>query len=134
MYVIGTIRRFETENFTVIVDAVDDTDLDISFDETGEVAAKLESGKYIGFCARARVMFEDEEIASDYLGGCIYESLDAFMDHRKCGRANRKFEANGDAGRCGSYFSDMIHTVCDEAREHLTKIKAVHVRQTKISA
>lgn len=127
-HTIGTIRQFQTKNFSVIVDALPEEDLDLSFDDDGSVAEGLESGKFIAFVARARVFFHGEEIGTDYLGGCIYESLEAFMDHRECGRANRKWEAEGQSGRCGSYFSDMIHEAIAEARKHLALAKSVHVR------
>lgn len=61
---IGTIRTFKTENFTVIMDALPENDLDLSFDEDGSVAAGLESGKFIAFVARARVLFQGEEITT----------------------------------------------------------------------
>lgn len=91
---LGTIREFETQNFRVVVDAVEDyeVDLDLSFDETGEVRRKLENGTFVSFTARARVFHKatGEELGSDYLGGCIYESLNAFQDHIVCGIQNRK--------------------------------------------
>ena len=116
MQTLGIIREFHTQNFSVIVDAVEDPDIDLSFDETGEVMEKLESGEFIGFAVRARVLFDGTEIAADYLGGCIYESIDAFMDHRECGKQNREYAAQGKSGRCGSYFHDMIRTACSDAR------------------
>ena len=66
---LGTIRRFETPNFSVIVDAVEDYDVDLSWDDTGAVRAKLESGEYVCFTARARVYYKGRELADDYLGG-----------------------------------------------------------------
>jgi hypothetical protein len=120
---IGIIRKFETENFKVIVDAVEDFDLDLSWDDDGEVARKLDNGSLIAFTARARAFGpHGVELASDYLGNCVYESLEAFADHRECGRANRQFEAEGEAGRCGSYFSDMVHNVCRDARNELAML------------
>jgi hypothetical protein len=117
-YTIGTIRSFHTKNFRVIVDAIEEVDLDLSFDDDGEVQRRLENGTLIAFVARARVIGPmGIELASDYLGGCIYESLEAFADHRECGRQNRTYEANGDTGRCGSYFADMVSSVCSEARK-----------------
>lgn len=89
---LGTIREFKTENFQVIVDAVEEFDLDLSWDEDGSQTRKIENGSLIAFCARARVFLNStgQELASDYLGNCIYESLEAFEDHRECGAANRK--------------------------------------------
>jgi len=89
---LGTIREFETPNFRIVFDAIEENDLDLSFDDTGEVREKLESGEFIAFVARCRVFLKetDEEIGADYLGGCIYRSLEEFQDHRACGIANRK--------------------------------------------
>jgi hypothetical protein len=116
---IGNIRTIETANYRVSVDAYEDYDLDLSWDEDGSVREGLESGKYIAFCAKASVTHLPTgiELADDYLGGCIYESLEAFMDHRACGVQNREYAAKGESGRCGSYFTDMIRTVIGEARE-----------------
>ncbi len=86
---IGTIREFKTQNFHVVVDAVEEFDLDLSWDENGSTREGLENGSLIAFCARARVFFRGLEIASDYLGGCIYKSLADFEDHRECGKQNR---------------------------------------------
>lgn len=131
MYSLAVIRRFRTKNFTVVMEAVEENDLDLSFDETGEVAEKLDSGEYVAFCAHAYVEGPSgETLAEDWLGNCIYEDFDAFMDHRACGRSNRDLEAKGETGRCGSYFSDMIHNVCDEARKELAKLQTVRIRQT----
>jgi hypothetical protein len=95
-HTLGTIREFETNNFRVVVDAIPEEDLDLSFDDSGETARKLENGTFIAFCARARVFLKatGQELSSDYLGGCIYESLRAFEDHRECGIQNRKHLRN----------------------------------------
>src|SRR6185503_1564662 len=115
---LGNIRTFKTANFKVIVDAEEEFDLDLSFDETGEVAEKLDSGEYVAFCAHAYVVGPDgETLSDDYLGGCIYESIEAFMDHKECGVQNRLWEAEGKTGCCGCYFSDMVSNVIDEARK-----------------
>jgi len=86
---IGTIREFKTKNFHVVVDAVEECDLDLSWDEDGQTREGLENGTLIAFCARARVFLRGKEIASDYLGGCIYKSLEDFADHKECGKQNR---------------------------------------------
>lgn len=87
---IGTIREFKTENFHVVIDAIEEFDLDLSWDEDGSTRRGLEDGTYIAFCARARVFLRGLEIASDYLGGCVYKSLEDFEDHRECAAQNRK--------------------------------------------
>ncbi len=129
MYVIGTIRKFRTANFTVIVDAVEDECPDLSFDESGEVAADIDSGKLTLFCARARVIHKHlGKISEDFLGGCIYESLESFMDHKECGATNRKFKQAGDPARCGSYFAQMLANVCAEARQSIKRAQTIRVR------
>jgi hypothetical protein len=89
---LGTIREFETENFKVIVDAVEDYDTDLSWDDTGETREGLERGTLIAFTARVRVIYKTtgEIVGRDSLGSCIYRSLEDFEDHRECGRQNRK--------------------------------------------
>jgi hypothetical protein len=86
---IGTIREFKTKNFHVVIDAVEECDLDLSWDEDGSTREGLDNGSLIAFCARARVFLRGKEIASDYLGNCIYKSLEDFADHIECGRQNR---------------------------------------------
>lgn len=90
MQTLGTMREFKTKNFRVIADAVEEDSLDLSFDDTGEVRRKLENGTFIAFVARVRVFFRGNKVGTDYLGGCIYESLEKFMDHKECGIENRK--------------------------------------------
>jgi hypothetical protein len=87
---LGTIREFKTARFRVLADAIEDYDVDLSFDDTGEVRRKLESGEFTCFTARVRVFFDGHEVGSDYLGSCIYRSLEEFQDHRECGVQNRK--------------------------------------------
>ncbi|HUF73753.1 MAG TPA: hypothetical protein VMR74_12730 [Gammaproteobacteria bacterium] len=127
MNVLATIRKFRTEQFRVIVDAIEDYDMDLSWDEDGSVLRKLESGEYVAFCARARVIHDElGEIASDYLGGCIYADIAEFQDHRECAAQTRKLRA--EEGRddivCGSYFSDMVSAVCEEARAEVTRLRS----------
>jgi len=118
MYELGIIREFKTPNFTVVVDAVeDDSPPDVSWDETNTVLKKIDSGEYVLFCARARVFFKGEEISSDYLGSCIYTSLDIFQDHKGMNHKGH-----------GSYFSDMVHTVIREAKEYFNSYEKPYIR------
>lgn len=128
MQTLGTIREFKTPNFRVIVDAVEDPDADLSFDDTGEVIRQLETGELICFAARARVFLNGAEVASDYLGSCIYKSLQDFADHRECGKQNREYAQQGKSGRCGSYFAGMVKTVCAEARTEIKLLQSIKVR------
>lgn len=116
---LNTIREFKTKHFTVRIEALEETDLDLSFDESGEIAEQIESGDLIVFCAHAVVYYNGRKVGEDYLGQCIYKNLDDFADHRACGRQNRKWAKQGKEGRCGSYFTDMIHEAIREARKTL---------------
>lgn len=130
MHKLGTIRTFKTKNFQVIAEALEENDLDLSFDDTGETQQNIESGKWVAFCARVRVLLHGREIGVDYLGNCIYDSIDSFMDHKECGKQNREYEAQGKDGRCGSYFTDMIHEAIREARKTLREEQGLYIRQT----
>lgn len=118
-YKIGTMRTFKTKNFTVVAEALEDTDVDLSFDETGKIRKQLESGTLVAFLAHVAVFYKGECVGEDYLGSCIYKSLNDFMDHRACGKQNKKYAKEGKSARCGSYFSDMIRIAIAEARKHL---------------
>jgi hypothetical protein len=115
----NVIRTFETANYTVRISAEEEYDLDLSFDNTGRVQKQLERGDLIAFVAHVEVIHKPTGmvIGEDYLGGCIYKSFDDFMDHRACGKQNRKWAKHGKEGRCGSYFSQMISDAITEARE-----------------
>ena len=116
---IGTIREFKTQNFHVVVDAVEEMDLDLSWDEDGSTREGLEDGELIAFCARARVLFRGLEIASDYLGGCVYRSLDEFEDHRECGKQNRARIKR--KGRFQIYRKARPYSSCLSASDKLRK-------------
>ena len=128
MSTYGIIRQFKTKNFTVIVDALPEDSLDLSWDDTGEVADKLDDGEYVAFCARVRVLYHGMELSSDYLGECIYFDISEFQNHRACGRQNREYAAQGKAGRCGSYFSGMIHQAIREARVYFSNMRNAKLR------
>jgi hypothetical protein len=104
------IRRFSTKQFTVRIDALPEDDLDLSFDDDGSVREALDNERLVAFCVRARVFHKTlGEVASDYLGGCIYESLEDFTQRH-------------------GYFADMVHNVCREARKAIASAKSVYVR------
>jgi hypothetical protein len=127
---IQTIREFQTRNFRVVVEAVEDPYVDVSWDETGETQAKLASGEWQYFGVQATVFHRHlGEISRDFLGGCIYADPAEFQDHRQCGAQTRALRAQGSAAICGSYFSDMVRTVCREARQALLAARSVRVRE-----
>lgn len=123
------IKEFRTTNFRIVLDAVEDYDVDLSFDEDGSVRKGLENGSLVAFSARATVYFNGHDLATEYLGGCIYKSTDEFWDLREVGEQNRKFEANGEAGRCGSYARQMISEAIAQARGVVKAMQNVKVRE-----
>lgn len=129
----NTMREFETSNYIIRATAEEELDLDLSWDEDGSARAGIESGKYMVFCAHVEVIHKatGTVLGEDYLGDCIYESFAAFMDHRVCGKQNREWAKQGKEGRCGSYFSDMIHSAIQEARKNYPKYKLGQLRGAK---
>lgn len=123
MTTIKTLRRFERCNFTVDVKAVEDFDLDLSFDETGEVRKQLESGELCSFGVIVTVYCKGQEVGEDSLWGCIYKRPEDFMDHHGLAAKSRK-----DGCNYGSYFVDMIRSAIAEARKNLSALNAVRVR------
>jgi hypothetical protein len=126
---LGIIREFKTRNFRVVVDAIEAHDVDLSFDDTGEVREHLQSGEYVAFAVRARCYLNGRKLADDYLDGCIYRSISEFQDHRECGAETRKLRAAGSDAICGSYFAEMVREVCNGARVALAEMQRVAVRK-----
>ena len=92
---------FDTADYQIVFDVTEDDDLDLSWDDSGETAEGLESGKYVAFVARVRVIHKPSEceLGFDQLHSCIYESPNQFR-------------------RESIYFHDMVRTACLDAREH----------------
>lgn len=103
-----TFWTFETARFRITLEALPEYDLDLSWDDDGSTREGLESGLYVAFVAKVAVYLDGQEVGADYLGGCIYESVEAFRDHIGC-------KAKG----YGSYFSDMVRQAIQEARRNL---------------
>ena len=92
--------------FTVNTYALpEDQDPRDSFDKRilDDVLDGIESGRYEWFCAQVTAEWEGIELASDYLGGCCYDSFESF--------------ANGQ-----DYHADMIDNVVREAGERLREL------------
>jgi len=106
------IWSFKTRQFSVAYDVSEDDNLDLSWDDDGSVRDGLESGKYVAFQARVSVSNEyGDIIGADYLDECIYDTPQAFMDHRGINRHEG----------CGSHFSDMVREAIAEARKRLCR-------------
>jgi len=71
------IDSFERDGFTVIVDkSWEDLNPRDHFedDDIEDIIDKIERGVYDWFMLRVRLMVDEYEVASEYLGGCLYEN------------------------------------------------------------
>lgn len=127
----NVMREFKTANWIVRCSAEEEQDLDLSWDEDGSIRKGIDSGKFIVFCAHVEVIHRPTgaTLGDDYLGQCIYRSFDDFMDHRACGKQNRKWAKQGKDQRCGSYFADMISEAIAEARKQYPKTQLGQLRR-----
>lgn len=121
-----TLWTRHTARFTVALTCDWDCDTDLSWDDTGEVRKKIENGELgqYAFAVTVTDRATGRDIGDAYLGGSIYADPRDFIDHRACGRQNREYIARGEAGRCGSYFTDMVRAAIGEAREALRQCPA----------
>jgi hypothetical protein len=108
--------QFETAQFRIVWSIEPDEDCDFSWDETGETAENLRSGRWQCFTSCVSVIHKPTGItlAEDCLGGSIYEKPADFRDHFGC-------RQNGH----GSYFSDMVRQAVSDARETIESLKAM---------
>jgi hypothetical protein len=119
-----TLREFNTARFRVTLAWTWEDDTDISWDDTGEVRAKLESGEWGSYCFRVLVTMDGHELACDYLGNSIYaDPMEFAREHvglRPLMRAKYGPNATG-----GAYFPDMVAQAISEARKVLCKAPRV---------
>lgn len=133
---IANIRKFKRGLFTISVDAYEEPDLDLSFDTNGETRTEIEQGRLTPFCVKASLAILGHELASDYLGNCIYKTPSDFMDHIGIRIRERAESAKHHRTiRFGSYFHDMVSNVIrdgrDEAATLLTKLQTTKLRTTR---
>jgi hypothetical protein len=105
---------FKIKNFRIEWAISPCYDLDLSWDEDGEVRENLASGLWTAFDSSIRVYFRGEEVGCDCLGQSIYENPEDFRDH---------FGMNGKGH--GSYFSDMVREAIRDARRHFKDMPAL---------
>ena len=118
------IWKFNTARFSVVLTAEPEYDLDLSWDEGGEIAEKLSSGLLDSFCAKVAVQLDGREIAADYLCGCIYESAAEFATaHRDPDPMGRNCTimraARGEKVNICHYFPGMVSEAIAYARKYL---------------
>jgi hypothetical protein len=126
------IWKFETERFTIVATAETEYDPDLSWDETGEVTEKIEAGEWELFCAKVADVLDGREIATDYLGNCVYVSADDFArGHRDPDPMNRNCSAmraaRGNVSIC-HYFPGMVSEAVAYARNYLKDNPAPKIR------
>lgn len=93
-----TTHTFKTARFTVRLAVAPEMDMPDWFGAEEDIP-RIERGELQYFVARVTLECDGKTIASDYLGGCCYESVDQF--------------------RQDNYFHDMVRTVCRAGRRWL---------------
>lgn len=124
--------EFCTPRFRVALYIEPDYDYQYDGDDPdGEVQAKLDSGEYVAFDSTVIVELDGVEIASDSLGGSVYDANDvasfwtAHRDpepmNRNCSIMRAKHPAGPNVAIC-HYFPDMVSTAVAEARNVLANV------------
>lgn len=96
-----TVEGFDITFAVAPEDSAPDWDFE-TVEERDELLRKIENGDLDWFVARVTASKNGIELASDYLGGCCYESVDEFIDD--------------------GYYFDMVQNVITEARETITEL------------
>jgi hypothetical protein len=115
-----TIWTFETAQFRIAFEIIPEDNLDLSWDDDGSIRDGLDRGLYVAFTARIAVYhkyYGKLALGCDYLSECIYESPQAFMNHR-----------GGGYRKSGSYFPDMVREAVAMARKHIREQPPVYIR------
>lgn len=129
-----TMWQFTIGRFTIRAAIEPSQDLDLSWCETGETQANLESGLWEAFDTRVTVSLNGMVVGEDWLCGSIYaDPQEFFTDDRSADPMNRnctimraawRGEGNPDAkvSIC-HYFPDMVRTAIGEARAWLASAR-----------
>lgn len=91
------VLKFEEEDIP-LEDTFDD-----SIDDIKELYRKIDNGEYVYFCAHMKAYYNDIKLADDYLGVCLYESYDSFIDTE-------------------GYYQDMVNNVLRDGYEELKRL------------
>ena len=102
-----TIKTEETQGFHIVCSvAYEDTHPRDLFDDSchdiEEIVRKIDNGSYVWFMVRVEAFKNGILLGTDYLGGCLYESYQDFLDN--------------------AYYEDMVHQAIQEARANLDKL------------
>jgi hypothetical protein len=100
------IHTEDFDGFTVTFSvAPEEGDPRDHFDDDGETAQAIADGRYDWFVARVTASREGIELASDYLGGCCYNTARDFV-------------------REDDYYADMRASVVEQARATVARLAA----------
>ena len=122
-----TIWTFKTKRFTISLILSESDDLDLSWDNEGEVRENLESGFWQAFDSEVRVSLDGHTLASDYLSQSIYENpSDFWTGHRTSDPMDRNCSImrakRGENVCICHYFPDMVRQAIREARAALANM------------
>lgn len=101
------LASYNRNGFEIIVDKTwEDLDPRGCFDvaDAEEVCMKIDEGTYDWFMLRVRVLFDEHEMGSHYLGGCCYEDAKDVL-------------TDGTA-------EDCIYAAMEEAKQEIVRLKA----------
>lgn len=101
-----TIKTEDTQGFHIVFSAApEDTHPSDSFEghDIEDICRKIDNGTYVWFVARVEAYRHGVLLASDYLGGCLYESFADFTQE-------------------GGYYEDMVHNVITAAKSTLARL------------
>ena len=118
-----TLAEFERDGFDIIVDKTwDDTDpwdqfSDCCFPNKQALYNDIDSGRYEWFMLRVRVLVEGHELATEWIGGCLYEDAKEVMTD---GLAEDMIQealtaAKKDVYRLSKKFAELSEMVDQEA-------------------
>lgn len=108
MFMCNDRDEREKDGFTIVTRFFDDDQDWRDFtqdDDIQETAAKIESGAWVHFAVDVYAVKAGVELGCDSMGGCIYDSYQAFID-------------------TDGYWGDMVANAIDRAKSKLAELTA----------
>ena len=105
-----TIKTEDTQGFHVVCSVAYEDTLSVqdSFDDSchdiEDICRKIDNGTYVWFMVRVEAFKSGILLGTDYLGGCLYESYQEFLQD--------------------AYYEDMVSTAIADAKQNLEKLYA----------
>jgi hypothetical protein len=104
-----TIKTEDTQGFHIVFSVrPEDIHPRASFDDSchdiEDICNKIDNGTYVWFIARVEAYRHGVLLATDYLGGCLYENYQDFLSD--------------------GYYEDMVSNVIAEATQTIEKLAA----------